>query len=212
MQLLQGPLPLPDSDSDSPSVAAASTGGGTQVAPPQLLPAPQLLPGNVDGAEKFPDFCLHGGGDSPSNRTSIYSQFSTTSTSPTEYSSAGPDSTQNSPSANSSRERTASTSPAPRSRRDKKELHAARLQRSASNTFGLGRRESQSSKSRRFHRGSDPAAALAAVEPPHELGLTKMAFAEQQRWITVQQKTFTKWCGRPLSVLEQSVGTMLTWD
>lgn len=24
--------------------------------------------------------------------------------------------------------------------------------------------------------------------------LTKMAFAEQQKWITVQQKTFTKWC------------------
>jgi hypothetical protein len=23
--------------------------------------------------------------------------------------------------------------------------------------------------------------------------LTKMAFAEQQRWVTVQQKTFTKW-------------------
>lgn len=30
-------------------------------------------------------------------------------------------------------------------------------------------------------------------EKPNEQVLTKMAFAEQQRWITVQQKTFTKW-------------------
>ncbi|KAF4637263.1 hypothetical protein G7Y89_g816 [Cudoniella acicularis] len=34
---------------------------------------------------------------------------------------------------------------------------------------------------------------LKAIEPPHEQALTKMAFAEQQKWITVQQKTFTKW-------------------
>lgn len=32
-----------------------------------------------------------------------------------------------------------------------------------------------------------------AVEPPHEQLLARMAFAEQQQWITVQQKTFTKW-------------------
>jgi hypothetical protein len=32
-----------------------------------------------------------------------------------------------------------------------------------------------------------------ALEPPHEQFLAKMAFAEQQQWITVQQKTFTKW-------------------
>jgi hypothetical protein len=30
-------------------------------------------------------------------------------------------------------------------------------------------------------------------EKSNEQVLTKMAFAEQQRWITVQQKTFTKW-------------------
>jgi len=35
--------------------------------------------------------------------------------------------------------------------------------------------------------------ALKAVEPLHDPVLTKMAFAEQQKWITVQQKTFTKW-------------------
>jgi hypothetical protein len=32
-----------------------------------------------------------------------------------------------------------------------------------------------------------------ALEPPHEQLLAKMAFAEQQQWIIVQQKTFTKW-------------------
>lgn len=35
--------------------------------------------------------------------------------------------------------------------------------------------------------------ALAAVEPAHERKPVKMGFAEQQKWITVQQKTFTKW-------------------
>ncbi|EKD13561.1 uncharacterized protein L3040_008574 [Drepanopeziza brunnea f. sp. 'multigermtubi'] len=34
---------------------------------------------------------------------------------------------------------------------------------------------------------------LKLIEPPHENPLVKMAFAEQQQWITVQQKTFTKW-------------------
>jgi hypothetical protein len=53
---------------------------------------------------------------------------------------------------------------------------------------------SSASKPRRFKRStSSPADALAAIEPPHDQGLTRMAFAEQQRWITVQEKTFTKW-------------------
>lgn len=34
-----------------------------------------------------------------------------------------------------------------------------------------------------------------ASVPPHEQLLARMAFAEQQQWITVQQKTFTKWYG-----------------
>ena len=29
--------------------------------------------------------------------------------------------------------------------------------------------------------------------PTNDQKLTRMAFAEQQRWVTVQQKTFTKW-------------------
>jgi hypothetical protein len=36
-----------------------------------------------------------------------------------------------------------------------------------------------------------------AVRPkyqqPHEQALVKMAYAAEQKWITVQQKTFTKW-------------------
>jgi hypothetical protein len=38
-----------------------------------------------------------------------------------------------------------------------------------------------------------PEEGLKAIEPLHDPSLVKMAFAEQQQWITVQQKTFTKW-------------------
>jgi hypothetical protein len=150
------------------------------------------LPGNTEYTEKFPQFCLRDhDASSLSNRSSTYSQASTTSTSPTDYSSTEQDGA--SPASASPRPRTLSGSP-PRSRRDKKELHAARLQRSGSSSLSLGKKEAgANTKTKRFHRGSDPAAALAAVEPPHDQGLTRMAFAEQQRWITVQQKTFTKW-------------------
>lgn len=89
--------------------------------------------------------------------------------------------------------------PLPRSRHNAKQLHAARLQRSGSTSLATVSRKdgsSPTSKSRqqRFRKNSShPGDALAATEPPHEQGLTRMAFAEQQRWITVQQKTFTKW-------------------
>jgi hypothetical protein len=46
---------------------------------------------------------------------------------------------------------------------------------------------------------------LKAIEPPHEQTLTKMAFAEQQKWITVQQKTFTKWYDLEAVKLEDNV-------
>lgn len=95
-------------------------------------------------------------------------------------------------------------SPTPsRNRRDKKALQAARQQRSGSArgngailplSIGQHRSPSSSTQARRFQRtASTPADALAALEPPHDQGLARMAFAEQQRWITVQQKTFTKW-------------------
>ncbi|KAL5319511.1 hypothetical protein ACEPPN_012566 [Leptodophora sp. 'Broadleaf-Isolate-01'] len=69
-----------------------------------------------------------------------------------------------------------------------------RLQRSATisgnNSDLLGRK-----KGRGFRQTASLPAdhGLKAIEPPHEQALTKMAFAEQQQWITVQQKTFTKW-------------------
>ncbi len=73
----------------------------------------------------------------------------------------------------------------------------SRLQRTASeseNTSSdpLGRKKS---KYRRGTTSLPPEEGLKALEPPHEQGLTKMAYADQQRWITVQQKTFTKWYG-----------------
>jgi hypothetical protein len=73
-----------------------------------------------------------------------------------------------------------------------------RLQRSSttgSDTTDFLRRK----QGRDFRRQTNSLPAdhgLKAIEPPHEQALTKMAFAEQQKWITVQQKTFTKWYER----------------
>ncbi|KAF4979630.1 hypothetical protein FZEAL_4187 [Fusarium zealandicum] len=99
------------------------------------------------------------------------------------------------------------SSPTPRNRRDKSQLHAARLQRSDSTSFSLGLHKRQNPhRSRRFTPSSStPADALAAVEPPHDQGLTRMAFAEQQRWITVQQKTFTKWLNTKIEARDLEV-------
>ncbi|KAK3375498.1 hypothetical protein B0H63DRAFT_281206 [Podospora didyma] len=93
----------------------------------------------------------------------------------------------------------------PRNRRDAKQLHAARLSRSGSTSLALATLKKEGPKRSRFQRGSNPADALAATEPPHEQGLTRMAFAEQQRWITVQQKTFTKWLNTKLEARELEV-------
>lgn len=77
---------------------------------------------------------------------------------------------------------------------------SARLQRSAERPekseeeLALGRRRKRYQhrhKSKGSISGSGE--ALKALEPLHEHQLGKMAFAEQQQWITVQQKTFTKW-------------------
>ena len=112
--------------------------------------------------------------------------------------------------------------PLTRSRENAKQLHAARLQkRAASQSLATdpaaedkekdgykndrdpddvsSRLRRRAGSARRLRKGTNPGskqAALAATEPgapPHEKLLTKMAFAEQQHWITVQQKTFTKW-------------------
>ncbi|CZT06072.1 related to alpha-actinin [Rhynchosporium graminicola] len=70
-----------------------------------------------------------------------------------------------------------------------------RLQRSATvsgsdNDF-LGRKRRGRAFRQTFSLPADH--GLKAIEPLHEQTLVRMAFAEQQQWITVQQKTFTKW-------------------
>lgn len=106
------------------------------------------------------------------------------------------------------------STPPTRSRRDlQKDREAKRSQRfttrlrsttnsSEDSDVSLGR-EGSLGRRRKYQRQSLPSKqnhtdeALKAVEPLHEPVLTKMAFAEQQKWITVQQKTFTKWCVDP---------------
>ena len=82
-----------------------------------------------------------------------------------------------------------------------------RLQRSASESAGVSAGAPASTDpsgelltGRRRNRFQNRSTAslpadhgLKAIEPLHEHVMTKMAFAEQQKWITVQQKTFTKW-------------------
>ncbi|TDZ68259.1 Alpha-actinin-like protein 1 [Colletotrichum trifolii] len=161
------------------------------------------LPGNVQCNEEFPEFCLH-----DHSTISATSPASTTPTTPTNTEHSHSSSAKTSPA--SSRDRTNSaagsstantnnSTPSSRSRRDKQDLHAARLQRSGSSSITHTRKESIAKKNRfRSATGSSPADALAAIEPPHEQGLTRMAYAEQQQWVTVQQKTFTKWLNSKL--------------
>lgn len=73
----------------------------------------------------------------------------------------------------------------------------SRLQRSATTTKNTNDGDSLGRKRGRGFRRQTTSLpidhGLKAIEPPHEQALTKMAFADQQKWITVQQKTFTKW-------------------
>ncbi|KAK2031893.1 hypothetical protein LX32DRAFT_583887 [Colletotrichum zoysiae] len=174
------------------------------------------LPGNAGCTEEFPEFCLHDhsagthhlhhhhSSSTAGSHTSTSSSASTTPTTPTTAGFSPPCADKTSP---ASRDRTnsgtstttAAYSPSQRTRRDKKELQAQRLQRSGSTNLALARKDGTAKKNRfRSATGSSPADALAAVEPPHDQGLTRMAFAEQQKWITVQQKTFTKWMNTKL--------------
>lgn len=185
----------------------------------------QWHPGNLECAEQFPEFCLHlqgargvdyhdyGGSQtrassrttptasSPlSSRSSTLSSVSTSPSTASTFSSLDTDTYHHCPQELQHPQHPWTGSPTPpRSRRDKKDLHAARLQRSGSSgvpCLGIKHNTSPSivRANKRFQRSaSSPAEALAAVEPPHDTGLVRMAYAEQQRWITVQQKTFTKW-------------------
>lgn len=177
-----------------------------------------LQPGNVGSNDEFPEFCLHADAQAAAatitltfNRQRSPSAASTTlsssrasciSTASTGLSSVA----DFDPAFSFSEARFQApdvSSPTPRSRRNKEQLHAARLQRAGSSSFSLdlSSRE-KASKAQRFQRSfSTPTHASAGGESPHDQGLTRMAYAEQQRWITVQQKTFTKWyiiCRRSL--------------
>jgi hypothetical protein len=99
------------------------------------------------------------------------------------------------------------------SNRSQPGVHAARLQRSATAlpaTFGApattpatntttpstgGRNELEAllESRNRAISGASVCSNDLKDATAEQGGLTKMAFAEQQRWITVQQKTFTKW-------------------
>ncbi|EFQ27127.1 hypothetical protein CGRA01v4_07558 [Colletotrichum graminicola] len=184
-----------------------STAQGPQRARPLSLSG-SSLPGNAGCNEEFPEFCLHDHSSTGTHHlhqhsstagshTSTSSSASTTPTTPTTAGFSAPCANKTSP---AYRDRTNSgTNTTARTRRDKKELQAQRLQRSGSTSLALARKESTAKKNRfRSATGSSPADALAAVEPPHDQGLTRMAFAEQQKWITVQQKTFTKWMNTKL--------------
>jgi hypothetical protein len=95
----------------------------------------------------------------------------------------------------------------PKSRRQTRErsqqFAVNRAKRSATESFVLtskksgkdreGRGKSRHRTTSSEYQSGKVEEALAAVEPVHEQLLVKMAFAEQQKWITVQQKTFTKW-------------------
>ncbi|KAK1964509.1 hypothetical protein LY78DRAFT_582318 [Colletotrichum sublineola] len=180
-----------------------------------LSPSGSILPGNAGCKEEFPQFCLHDHSagthhlhhhhsSTAGSHTSTSSPASTTPTTPTTAEFSPPCTDKTTPASHNRTNSGTSTtttaySPSQRTRRDKKELQAQRLQRSGSTSLVLARKESTAKKNRfRSATGSSPADALAAVEPPHDQGLTRMAFAEQQKWITVQQKTFTKWMNTKL--------------
>ncbi|KAI6772340.1 hypothetical protein HG530_003298 [Fusarium avenaceum] len=111
------------------------------------------------------------------------------------------------------------SSPTPRTKRDKSQVHAARVQRSESTTtatgflLGLqkGKESTQSTSSRRFTLSTSSVAdALAAVEPPHDQKLTRMAYSDQQQWIKVQQKTFTKWLNTKIEARNLEVKDLIS--
>ncbi|CAI4217837.1 unnamed protein product [Parascedosporium putredinis] len=174
---------------------------------------PLDLPGNAAEKEKFPDLCLHREPVVVDNDIDHHYYDPTAHSHPHLSCLARPDVrlffladfhpdfvAKGSPELYSAPTFASPTTPINRSRRTKQELNAARVQRSGSHRdkqAAAKDKEATPSKRRRFLSSAaghvDP---LAAVEPAHEQGLTRMAFEEQQRWIKVQQKTFTKCLGR----------------
>lgn len=196
---------------------------GDDVACQRLERSPSPPPGNLEYASQGSQFCLHtyshldGGINIPDNdhllqlhsrqvshpaspsRSSRSSTLSTVSTNVTVPDCDCANTTASTTDKGTRRHsRTNSSLPAKRSRRDREQLHAARLQRSRRNGPPLGSKDtnikhSKAGWNRRKSGNSGTADALAAFEPANEHNLSKMSTLEQQRWINVQQKTFTKW-------------------
>lgn len=158
-----------------------------------------LQPGNLEWVETFPDFCLlqhpspvhffytsaasTNGSSRPGSALSRSATFSSVSTDRSSVEPPSPVSVH-------------TKRPAQRTRQFKKALlQAAQLERPETKGPPLElETKSNYFKAQRLIQYSDkPADTAAAVGPVHEQGLVKMTFAEQQRWVTVQQKTFTKW-------------------
>lgn len=197
---------------------------GDDVASQRLERSPSPPPGNLECAGQGSQICLLNvagtcshlyGGDildhdndtdhllhlhdiSPAASTSRSSRSSTVSTVSTTLTAADCDCNQSTTSGPLCPSQTRSSLPAKRSRRNREQLHAARLQRSRRNGPPSGCKEkdikhSKAHWSRRQSGNSGTAEALAALEPANERNLAKMSTLEQQRWINVQEKTFRKW-------------------
>ncbi|KAF5130081.1 Alpha-actinin-like protein 1 [Metarhizium anisopliae] len=207
-------------------MAALPLGASGDDAAGQLVErSPSPPPGNLEGAGQGSQFCLHSSScshldgctcvldddhlvrqfrDSISASTSRSSRSSTLSTASTSLTAADCDCTQSTATGPGCRSQTRSSLPGKRSRRDREQLQAARLQRSGRDGPPLGSKDKPSKHSkanwsrRRSGNTSGTADALAAVEPANEHSLVKMSTLEQQRWINVQQKTFTKWLNTKL--------------
>ncbi|KJK77502.1 alpha-actinin-like protein [Metarhizium anisopliae BRIP 53293] len=207
-------------------MAALPLGASGDDAAGQLVQrGPSPPPGNLEGAGQGSQFCLHNSScshldgctcvldddhlvrqfrDSISASTSRSSRSSTLSTASTSLTAADCDCTQSTATGPCCRSQTRSSLPGKRSRRDREQLQAARLQRSGRDGPPLGSKDKPSKHSkanwsrRRSGNTSGTADALAAVEPANEHSLVKMSTLEQQRWINVQQKTFTKWLNTKL--------------
>lgn len=156
------------------------------------------LDGGILDNDNDSDHLLHFHDISSTASTSRSSRSSTLSTVSTTLTTADCDCKQSTTSGPLCHSQTRSSLPAKRSRRDREQLHAARLQRSRRNGPPSGCEEkniklSKAHWSFRQSGNSGTAEALAAFEPANERNLAKMSTLEQQRWINVQEKTFRKW-------------------
>jgi hypothetical protein len=112
-------------------------------------------------------------------------------------------------------------SPKPRRDRSRQQIEAHRVQRARSSTTGSNSSASSTKAAkvagfRNPQRSSLPSGIEgiqdretqdreAVLERANGNGPRKMAYAEQQKWITVQQKTFTKWLNTKIEARDLEV-------